>query len=116
MTQALFATDDLDEETQQLDELALGTFAIGGFLMKTKQYASKIDSEVRNLVADADKLKRTDTLEKTNKSLVDAFKTIASLHFLQRKMLMYMSLVSASGGAGIDRSYKILQKMEKKRR
>ena len=108
MTQDLLATEDLDEEIQQLDELALRTVAIGGFLMRTKQYASKIDSEVRRLVANANKLKRTDTPEETNKSLADEFKTIASLHFLQRKMLMYLPLVSASGGAGIDRSYKIL--------
>ena len=113
MTQDLLADEDLDEEIQQLDEIALRTVAIGGFLMKTKGYARKIDSEVRRLVADADKLKRTDTSEETNKSLADAFKTIASLHFLQRKMLMYLSLVSASGGAGIDRSYKILQKIQK---
>ena len=60
MTQDLLADEDLDEEIQQLDEIALRTVAIGGFLMKTKGYARKIDSEVRRLVADADKLKRTE--------------------------------------------------------
>ena len=63
MTQDLLADEDLDEEIRQLDEIALRTVAIGGFLMKTKQYANKIDTEVRRLVADADKLKRTDTLD-----------------------------------------------------
>jgi len=109
-------TTDLDEEILQLDELSLRTVAIGGFLAKTKQHASKIDDEVRKLVADADKLKRTNTPEDTNKSLADALQTIASLFYQQRNMLMYLTLVSASGGVGIDRSYKILQKMEKKRR
>jgi len=45
-----------------------------------------IDGEVRRLVADAGKLKRTDTPEDTNKSLADALETIASLFYLQRKI------------------------------
>ena len=116
LTRELFEPDDLDTEFQELEEIALRTAAIGGFFLKTKQYGQKIDSEVRKLVADASKLKRTDTPEETNKSLADALETIASLFYQQRKMLMYLTMVSASGGLGVDRSYKLLRKMDKEKK
>ena len=109
--------DEPDEELEPLNEIiSFRTGVIAGFLMKTKQYATKIDTEVRNLRRDASNLKRANTPEDTNKSLADALQSIGTLFYLQRKMTMYDALVSASTGVGMDQSKKILQKMEKKRR
>ena len=89
---------------------------IAGFLAKTKQYANKIESEVRRLKSDADDIRTSNTPEREQKGLADALNTIADLFYLQRKMMMYASLTSASTGVGVDRGYKILQKMQKQQK
>ena len=112
-----YLDEERDDELEPLNEIiSLRTGAIAGFLAKTKQYANKIDGEVRRLVADAGKLKRTDTPEDANKHLADALETIASLFYLQRKMTMYDALTSAATGVGVDKGTKILQRIEKEKR
>ena len=105
------------EEQQLLNEIiSLRTGAIALGLSKIKQYASQIDGQVRNLKGDADKIKRTKTQEETNKVLGDALETIGNLFYLQRKMGMYDALTSAATGVGLDRAYKLLQKIEKEKK
>ena len=105
--------EDLEEQQLLNEIISLRTGAIALGLSKIKQYASQIDAQVRNLKGDADKIKRTKTQEETNKVLGDALETIGNLFYLQRKMGMYDALTSAATGVGLDRAYKLLQKIEK---
>ena len=105
-----------DGEQEVLNEIiSLRTGVIAGFLAKTKQYANRIDNEVRNLKSDAASLRRSKTPEETNKHLADAIENIGNLFYLQRKMQIYDALTSASTGVGIDKSTKLLLKMEKQK-
>ena len=105
-----------DGEQEVLNEIiSLRTGVIAGFLAKTKQYANRIDNEVRNLKSDAASLRRSKTPEETNKHLANAIENIGNLFYLQRKMQMYDALTSASTGVGIDKSTKLLLKMEKQK-
>jgi len=81
-------------------------------MIKTKQYANRIDNEVRNLKSDAASLRKSKTPEETNKHLADALNNIGNLFFLQRNMQMFSAWTSAATGVG-DKGTKILQKMEK---
>ena len=103
-----------DAEQLLLTELiALRTGAIAFGLAKTKQYANRLDSEVRNLKSDANALGRSKTPEDANKKLADALQTMGNLFYLQRKMTIYDALTSAATGVGVDGAKKILQKLEK---
>lgn len=108
--------EDLEEQTLLNEIISLRTGAIALGLSKTKQYANRIDQEVRNLKGDAEQLKRTKTPDDTNKVLGDALGTIGNLFFLLRKMGMYDALTSAATGVGVDRGYKLLQKIEKEKK
>ena len=108
--------EDLEEQKLLNEIISLRTGAITLGLAKTKQFAKQIDTQTRNLKGEADKIKRTKTPEDTNKVLGDALDTIATLFYLQRKMTMYDALTSAATGVGVDRGYKLLQKIEKERR
>ena len=104
--------DDGEQELlTEIISLRTGVIAVG--LMKTKQYANQIDQRVRTLKSDAGKLRTSKTPEDTNKTLADAFGTIADLFYLQRKMMMYSSLTSAATGMDSAKQTKILQKVEK---
>jgi len=105
-----------DGEQEVLNEIiSLRTGAIAGFLAKTKQYANRIDNEVRNLKGDAASLRKSKTPEETNKHLANAIENIGNLFYLQRKMQIYDALTSASTGVRIDKSTKLLLKMEKQK-
>ena len=108
-SELLSSTDDqhldADEEVEELNEVSLMTLSIAAFVAKTKQYANQIDSTVSALKNNADKLDNTD--------MTQSFKSIADLFYLQRKMGMYDALTSAATGVGLDRAYKLLQKMDK---
>ena len=47
--------------------------------------------------------------------IADAIETMGKLFYLQRKMQMYSALTAAATGIGMDKSNKILQKLERKR-
>ena len=106
-----------DEEYELLNEfISLRTGAIAVGLGKVKQYATKTDTEVRTLKSYANKLNSAKSVEDANKHLADALEKIGNLFYLQRKMGMYIALTSAATGVGIDKSAKILKRMEKQRR
>ena len=108
--------DDGDDEDiilneMMLDESFLRLSLISGFLVKTKQYGSRIDTEVRNLSSDINSWVNNKNEDLDKKKLGEVFNTLGKLHFLQRKMTMYTSLVSGSTGIGVGKSFKILQKL-----
>ena len=109
---------DIDTETENevLNEfvsLRLGAVAVG--LGKVKQYANKTDTEVRKLKSITNRLRTAKEPEDTNKVMSECFETIADLFFLQRKMNMYVALISASTIVGVDKSTKLIQKMNRRR-
>ena len=96
---------DLDSEVEELNEISLLTISIATFVSKTKQFANKIDTTVSTLKSNSEKL--------DNPDLTRTFNSIAELFFLQRKMIMYSTLTSASAILKIDRNYKTLKQLEK---
>ena len=113
-----FLNEQPDEQEYELlnEFISLRTGAIAVGLGKVKQYANKTDQEVRNLKSYANKLSASKDQENANKQLADALERIGNLFYLQRKMGMYIALTSAATGEGIDKSAKILKRMEKQRR
>ncbi len=114
-----YLNEDSDDSEQELltEIISLRTGAIAAGLMKTKQYANKIDGEVRRLRSDASGVKsKIKTPEERYESLGDALETIASLFYLLRKMTMYDALTSAATGMGVDKGTKILKKLEKEKK
>jgi hypothetical protein len=106
-----------DGEQEVLNEfISLRIGLIGAGLAKTKQYANKVDTEVRRLKSDAGRLRTTKTPEDANKTLGDALETIGDLFYLQRKMGMYVALTAAATGMDSSKQTKILQKLEKEKR
>ena len=75
-----------------------------------------MDQQVRTLKSDAGKLRTSKTPEDMNKTLADAFGTIADLFYLQRKMTMYDALTGAATGMDSAKQTKILQKIEKEKK
>ena len=115
-----YLDEESDEEQEFLNEMTLDESIlrlglIVGFLGKTKQYGNKVDSEVRNLKSDVSSWISNKNEDFEKKKLGEVFNTLGNLMFYQRKMIMYSTLVSGSTGIGVDRSYKILQKMEKQK-
>ena len=113
-----FLNEQPDEQEYELlnEFISLRTGAIAVGLGKVKQYANKTDQEVRTLKSYANKLNSAKSVEDANKHLADALEKIGNLFYLQRKMGMYIALTSAATGVGIDKSAKILKRMEKQRR
>ena len=76
----------------------------------------KIKTLAKRLESDANDLRRSKTPEDTQKELGNALKTISDLFEMNAEIFRRILFVSASGGLFIDRTYKYLQKMEKRRR
>ena len=106
-----------EEEYELLNEfISLRTGAIVVGLSKVKQYANKTDTEVKTLKSYANKLNSAKDIQNSNRHLADALEKIGNLFYLQRKMGMYLALTTAATGVGIDKSAKILKRMEKRKR
>ena len=108
-------TPDSDDIELLNEFISLKTGAIALGLGKVKQYANQIDREVTQLKSHAKSI-RTSTPEKVSENLADALESIGNLLYLQRKMGMYTALTAAATTVGIDKSTKILQRMEKKKK
>ena len=107
--------EKIEDQVQPIDEISLRTGAIGGFLMKIKQYASQVDG-VTKLKSLSSNLQNVSDEKERNRITSEIVRTDADVLSSLRKMEMYSSLVSASGGLGVDRTYKLLKKMEKQKR
>ena len=108
--------EQLEQQLQPLDEISLRTGLIGGFLMKVKQYASQVDKGVMKLKSLSSNLQNVSDEKERNRITSEIVRTDADVLSSLRKMEMYSSLVSASGGLGVDRTYNLLKKMEKQKR
>ena len=99
-----FLNEEPDEEEYELlnEFISLRTGAIVVGLSKVKQYANKLNS--------------AKDIQNSNRHLADALEKIGNLFYLQRKMGMYLALTTAATGVGIDKSAKILKRMEKRKR
>ena len=109
------------ENKYQLDSLheilSLRTGAIAVYLAKVKQYAMQVDQGVSKMRSLASDLTSAKTPEIEKRIQAELWNTDALVLQALRKMDMYSALVSASGGLGADRTYKLLkQKMGKKKR
>ena len=108
-------TPDSDDMELLNEFIGLRTGAIVVGLGKVKQYASKLDQEIGSLRRDLSDLRKS-TPEDAPQKLADALETMGKLFWLQRKMGMYTALTAAATGVGVDKSTKILQRMEKQKR
>lgn len=108
-------TPDSDDIELLNEFIGLRTGAIVVGLGKVKQYASKLDQEIGSLRRDLSDLRKS-TPEDAPQKLADALETMGKLFWLQRKMGMYTALTTAATGLGVDKSTKILQRMEKQKR
>ena len=108
-------TPDSDDMKLLNEFIGLRTGAIVVGLGKVKQYASKLDQEIGSLRRDLSDIRKS-TPEDAPQKLADALETMGKLFWLQRKMGMYTALTAAATGVGVDKSTKILQRMEKQKR
>jgi hypothetical protein len=108
-------TPDSDDIELLNEFIGLRTGAIVVGLGKVKQYASKLDQEIGSLRRDLSDLRKS-TPEDAPQKLADPLETMGKLFWLQRKMGMYTALTAAATGVGVDKSTKILQRMEKQKR
>ena len=84
--------------------------------MKVKQYASQVDKGVMKLKSLSSNLQNVSDEKERIRITSEIVRTDADVLSSLRKMEMYSSLVSASGGLGVDRTYKLLKNMEKQKR
>ena len=108
--------EQLEQQLQPIDEISLRTGLIGGFLMKVKQYGSEVDKGVNKLKSLSSSLNTVSDDKDRGKIQSEIVKTDSEVFQSLRKMIMYVGLVSGSGGLGVDRTYKLLKKMEKQKR
>jgi len=108
--------EQLEQQLQSIDEISLRTGLIGGFLMKVKQYGSEVDKGVNKLKSLSSSLNTVSDDKDRDKIQSEIVKTDSEVFQSLRKMIMYVGLVSGSGGVGGDRTYKLLKKMEKQKR
>ena len=97
-------------------EISLRTGAIAVYLAKVKQYANAVDGGVNKLKSLSSKLQNASDEKERNRIQGEIVRVDAGVLSSLRKMEMYGSLVSASGGLGADRTYKLLKSMEKQKR
>ena len=101
-------------ELDDLNEISIRTGAIGGFVLKSNQYAKVINQQSKVLKNTANNLSNSTTPEEERKLISAAFSTIADLFYADAKMLSYATLTAASAGLGADRTYKLLQNQKRK--
>ena len=108
--------EQLEQQIKSIQEISLRTGLIGGFLMKVKQYASQVDKGVNKLKSLSSNLQNVSDEKERNRIQGEIVRVDADVLSSLRRMEMYSSLVSASGGLGVDRTYKLLKNMEKQKR
>ena len=104
--------EEIMETLSSLQEISLRTGFIGGFLLKVKQYGNKVDQGVSKLKSLGSSLNTVKDDKERDKIQSEIVKTDSEVFHSLRKMIMYVGLVSGSGGLGGDRTYKLLKKLE----
>ena len=108
--------EELEHQIKSIQEISLRTGFIGGFLMKVKQYGNKVDQGVSKLKSLSSSLNTVKDDKERDKIQSEIIKIDGDVFQSLRKMIMYVGLVSGSGGVGGDRTYKLLKKMEKRKK
>jgi hypothetical protein len=106
----------LDKLDKTLNEISLRTGAVTFYLARVYKWAKTVDSGVSKMKSLASSLENATTDEKRNKIETEFRKIDADVKTSLSKMIMNSALVSAAGGLGADRSYKLLKKLTKKRK
>ena len=83
---------------------------------KSIQTGKKIQTTVRRLADDANKLGGIKELGDIQKPLSDAPRTIAEIFKMQEEMMRRNAYISTSVGLFIDRTYKHLRKLDRSKR
>jgi hypothetical protein len=107
--------EELLETLSSLQEISLRTGLIGGFLLKVKQYGNKVDQGVSKLKSLSSRLNTVKDDKERDKIQSEIVIIDSEVSHSLRKMILYVGLVSGSGGVGGDRTYKLLKKMEKQK-
>ena len=108
--------EELEQQIKSIQEISLRTGFIGGFLMKVKQYGNKVDQGVSKLKSLSSSLNTVKDDKERDRIQSEIIKIDGDVFQSLRKMIMYVGLVSGSGGVGGDRTYKLLKKMEKRKK
>ena len=108
--------EEILETLSPLQEISLRTGFIGGFLLKVKRYGSEVDKGVTKLKSLSSRLNTVKDDKERDKIQSEIVMIDSEVSHSLRKMIMYVGLVSGSGGVGGDRTYKLLKKMEKQKR
>ena len=106
-------------DDELLNESILGLARTGVILVNSTKglnQVKKFKTLAKSLDRHATNIRNAKTPEDTQRPLSDAIKTIGDLFEMNADVLRRLIFISASGGLFIDRTYKYLQKMEKKRR
>ena len=104
--------EEIEKQLKSIQEISLRTGFIGGFLLKVKQYGNKVDQGVSKLKSLGSSLNTVKDDKERDKIQSEIVNTDSEVFHSLRKMIMYVGLVSGSGGLGGDRTYKLLKKME----
>lgn len=119
MRDALKEVEQFSSDQEQLDESLVALIRTGAITInvaKGVQTGKKVQQKSRELRQVGLDLKRSKSLEDAQRTIAEGFETLSEVFLLMEEMLRRNAYISASSGLFSDRAYKILRKMEKKRR
>ena len=106
-----------DEEILQESIVSLlRTGVITVNISKSVSLGRKITQDAKNLARIGEKFRRDKDLEDMQKSISDALKSFSDIAIGLQDLIRRNSYISGAGGLFIDRTYKLLRKMDRKRR
>ena len=108
-----------DDEVEQLDESLLGLLRTGAIAVNVRnsvQSGKKIQQHARELRNIGNKLSTRKDPEDAQKEVAEGFRTLSDLFLDMEEMMRRQSYLTASGSLFSDSAYKLLRKIERKRR
>ena len=108
-----------DDEVEQLDESLLGLLRTGAIAVNVRnslQSGKKIQQHARELRNIGNKLSTRKDPEDAQKEVAEGFRTLSDLFIDMEEMMRRQSYLTASGSLFSDSAYKLLRKLDKKRR
>ena len=106
-------------EEEQLDESLLGLLRTGAIAINVKkslQSGKKIQQHAKELRNIGNKLSSRKDPEDAQKDVAEGFRTLSDLFIDMEEMMRRQSYLTASGSLFSDSAYKLLRKLDKKRR
>ena len=111
-------SDNLDEP-EQLDESLLGLLRTGAIALnvrKSVQSGKKIQQHARELRNIGNKLSVQKDPRDALREVAEGFRTLSDLFIDMEEMMRRQSYLTASGSLFSDSAYKLLRKIDRKRR